>query len=222
MASIFRDEIPTEAFTDIIAELEKRPIADNQYREKAGSGRSQTFGIVNRRSLAPHYSRQNWLRPHLYHLLLKFGSEFVDISYNAITVNQNYKAAPHRDKNNKGSSFLVAFGSYSGGELNFLESDLSGSYCVRHKPIVTDFKKVLHSVNDFVGDRYSLVYYWFETSRSVSLPTWELRKEGKEWKFYCGGQQITKKTGLPHPLRGRKKKETGITKVETIVDILFE
>ena len=187
-----QNQIPSSAFDDIINELKRRPIADNQYRDKAGSGRSQSFGIVNRRSLAPHYSRQNWLRPYLYHTLLEFGSKYVDISYNSITINQNYKAAPHRDKN------------------------------ICCKPLVTDFSKALHSVNDFVGDRYSLVYYWFENSRSVRLPTWELRKEGKDWFFYCGGEQITKKTGLPHPLRGRKKKETGITKVETIVDILFE
>lgn len=217
-----QNQIPSSAFDDIINELKRRPIADNQYRDKAGSGRSQSFGIVNRRSLAPHYSRQNWLRPYLYHTLLEFGSKYVDISYNSITINQNYKAAPHRDKNNKGNSFLVAFGSYVGGELNLLEGDLSGSYDICCKPLVTDFSKALHSVNNFVGDRYSLVYYWFENSRSVRLPTWELRKEGKDWFFYCGGEQITKKTGLPHPLRGRKKKESGITKVNTIVDILFD
>lgn len=213
--------ITSSAFDDIISELQRRPISDNQYRDKAGAGRSQTFGIVNRRSLHPHYSRQNWLRPYLYHLLLEFGSNYVDVSFNSITINQNYQAKPHRDKNNRGNSFLVAFGDYTGGDLEILEGDLSGSHCVRYAPLTTDFSKVLHSVKDFEGDRYSLVYYWFENSRSVRLPTWELKKEGKDWFFYCGGQKITKKNGLPHPLRGKKKKETGITVVKENVDIDF-
>jgi len=200
-------KIPKDAFKEILLELQRQPITMNQYRTRAGAGCSQTFGIVNRRSLPPDYSRQNWLRPLLYHLLLEFASNHVTIPFNSITVNYNYKAAKHRDKNNNGESYLVAFGDYVGGDLKILEGDLSGTHNIYCSPLVTDFSKVYHEVSDFVGDRYSLVFYTFESSRSLPLPAWSLKAEGTKWFFYRNGQKITKDNGLPHPLRGRKKKE---------------
>jgi hypothetical protein len=208
------------AFDDIIAELTRQPLQENKYRLTAGAGRSQTFGIVNRRCTAPDYSRQNWCRPYLYHLLMEFGKKHVSIPYNSITVNQNYKADRHRDKNNKGQSYLVGFGSYEGGELNIHEGDLSGSHNICCNPIVTDFSKVLHSVSSFTGTRFSLVYYWFETSRSVPLPPASVRKEGNKWFFYRGDEKITRQIGLPHPLRN-KKKSGGIVRKEGDIEVGF-
>lgn len=194
-----------EAFLEIEKELERQPIPTNEYRNTAGAGRSQVFGIVGRRCLSPDYSRLCWMRPYLYKLLLDFGEQYVDISYNAITLNQNYRAAPHKDKNNIGDSFLVAFGNYTGGNLRIYEGDLSGSHNIKYTPLITDFSKVLHSVEEWEGERYSLVYYWFENSRSVPLPPPSVRKEGSKWFFYRGDKKITRQEGLPHPLRGRKK-----------------
>jgi fermentation-respiration switch protein FrsA (DUF1100 family) len=200
-------QIPSEAFKDILEELRRHPVTMNEYRTKAGAGCSQTFGIVNKRSLAPDYSRQNWYRPYLYHLLLEFAKKYVTIGFNSITINSNYKAAKHRDKNNKGDSFLVAFGEYQGGALKIFEGELMGSHNICCNPIVTDFSKVYHEVEDFTGERYSLVFYTFESPRSVPLPPWELRHEDGRWWFYRDGIKITKQNGIPHPLRGRKVKE---------------
>lgn len=199
--------IPPEAFSEILQELEMKPIEINKYRDTAGSGRSQAYGIVGRRCLPPDYSRQCWMRPKLYSHLLDFGKKYVDISFNAITVNQNYKAEKHRDKNNQGVSFLVGFGNYQGGALKIYEGDLSGAHDIRYKPVITDFSKVYHSVEDFTGDRYSLVYYQFKNSRSIALPPASVKKEGDKYYFYRGQEKITRKTGLPHPLRGRTKKQ---------------
>lgn len=206
--------IPPEAFQEILEELETHPLQTNEYRNKAGSGRSQTFGIVGRRSLPPDYSRQNWLRPKLYHHLLEFAQKYVDLSWNAITVNQNYQADKHYDKNNKGDSFLVAFGDFTGGRLQIHEGPLSGAHDIRHNPIKADFSKILHSVEGFEGNRYSLVFYWFENSRSVPLPSNSVKKEGDKYFFYRGEEKITRKNGLPHPLRNRKKttETTGMRK----------
>lgn len=211
-------KIPSEAFDEILKELRRQPIATNKYRTKAGSGQSQTFGIVNRRSLAPDYSRQNWLRPYLYHLLIEFAAKYVTIPFNSITVNQSYRASAHRDKNNKGDSFLVGFGSYTGGDLKILEGDLSGNHSVWCKPIITDFSKVLHEVDHFVGDRFSLVFYMFESKRSVPLPDWELRQEEGKWWFYRDGIKITKDKGLPHPLRKSKENKMMIEKKSVTVE----
>jgi len=199
------DEIPAEAFKDIYEELKRKPIEVNNYRDNAGAGRSQTFGIVNKRSLPPDASRQNWLRPKLYHHLLEFGKKYVTVPFNAITVNMNYQASPHYDKHNRGPSFLVAFGPFSGGELEIHEGPRLGLHDIRHKPIVDDFSKILHSVKGFEGERFSLVYYEFWTPRLPDLPEMSVRQEGDEYYFYRGDEKITKKNGLPHPLRGRKK-----------------
>jgi len=214
-----QSSIDSSEFDGIINELRAKPLQINEYRLKSGSGRSQAFGIVNRRCLAPDYSRQNWIRPYLYHLLLEFGKKFVSIPFNSITVNQNYKASAHRDKNNRGDSFLVAFGSYTGGDLKILEGDLSGTYNINCRPITTDFSKVLHSVEDFAGERYSLVYYWFETARSIPLPPPSVRQEGTKWFFYRGEEKITKKQGLPHPLR--RKRVLGVVLEDKEVQIDF-
>jgi len=199
--------IDPDVFKPIIDEIERKPVEINKYRDVAGSGRSQAFGIVNRRCLPPDYSRQCWLRPYLYKLLLDFGNTYVkDISWNAITVNQNYKADKHRDKGNIGKSFLVAFGDYEGGDLKIYEGDLSGNHNIRYKPIITDFNKYYHSVESFTGNRYSLVYYNFYNTRLTVLPPPSVIYENKKYFFKRGDVIITQKNRLPHPLLNRKKK----------------
>jgi hypothetical protein len=180
-------------FTDIIAELERRPIENNRNRKKTGYGRSQTFGVVYKIGdpLHPNYGRNCWARPKLYSHILDFAKKYVNISYNAITLNQNYQAKPHYDTNNIGVSYLVAFGDFIGGNLLIHESDLSGSHDVR-KPLIADFSKVLHSVEDFIGNRYSLIFY---TIKAPALPPPSVRIIDNKYCFFSGETHIT---SLPH------------------------
>lgn len=199
-------EIPAEAFKPIIDELVRRPLEFNAYRNTAGEGRSQAFGLVNRRCLPPDYSRQCWKRAYLYKLLLDFGEQYVKIPFNAITLNQNYRADKHRDKHNIGDSFLVAFGSYTGGDLLIHEGDLSGNHNIWCKPVITDFAKVLHSVDVFSGERYSLVYYQLTSPRMpAEIPPPSVVQQDGKWVFKRGDVVIT--NGLGHPLAGRTRKE---------------
>lgn len=211
--------IPPEAFKEILEELERRPLQTNKYRTIAGDGKSQSFGIVNRRCLPVDYSRQNWLRPKLYYHLQEFAKKYVDISWTSITVNQNYRSLPHRDKGNQGESFLVAFGSYSGGDLRIHEGDLSGSHDIWCKPIKADFSKILHSVDVFSGTRYSLVFYTLKPTKMPKepLPKGEAVFENGTYVFKRDGKIITPKEGLDHPLRGRKKEEKkgSVTAIES-------
>ena len=214
-------EIPTDAFASILEELKQRPLDVNHYRGNAGDGRSQAFGVVNKRCQPPDYSRQCWLRPYLYKLLLDFGETYVDLSFNAITLNQGYKAEPHYDKHNRGDSFLVAFGDYTGGELEIHEGPLKGLHDIRNKPIKADFSKILHSVRPFQGNRCSLVYYNFWMPNLKPLPAPSVREEKGKYYFYRGDEKITTKTGLEHPLRGRKKGQEGIQTEEKQVEVTF-
>ena len=199
--------IPQEAFRRIEEELQRQPLPVNHYRTLSGSGRSQAFGKVGKRCMPPDYSRQCWKRPYLYKLLLDFAESYVSIPFTSITVNQSYRAEPHKDKNNVGDSFLVAFGDYTGGELKIHEGDLSGSHDIRFKPIITDFSKVLHSVSDFQGNRYSLVFYTYKDNKfpdSILPPPSVVEIDGV-WTFKRGDQIIKKNQGLPHPLKNRIK-----------------
>jgi hypothetical protein len=184
---------------DIELELERLPISINKYRPSSGDGRSQAFGIVNRRCLPPDYSRQCWLRPYLYHLLLEYGRNHVPFAFTSVTVNQNYKADPHKDKGNVGQSYLVGFGDYTGGDLEIHEGPLKGLHDVR-TPIIADFTKILHSVKDFQGTRYSLVYY--TCKKSEGLPGASVEFQDSKWVFLRGGVVCK---SLPHPLAGRKR-----------------
>jgi len=196
--------IPPEAFDEILKELSRQPLEMNKYRMKVGNGRSQAFGVVNRRCLPPDYSRQCWRRPYLYKLLLDFGNKYVSqIPWNAITVNQNVQAQPHYDKHNIGDSYLIACGDYEGGELEIHEGEMKGVWSIQHRAILGNFSTFLHSVKPFTGNRVSLVYYNYKVPETISLPLPAVKQEEGKWVFYRGSEAI--KTGLPHPLAGRTK-----------------
>jgi len=186
-------------FLEIIKELERKPLDINKYRQTIG--RSQVYGITNRRCIKPDYSRNCWVRPYLYKLLLDYGNKNVPFPFTSITVNQNYQAQPHKDKGNVGQSFLVGFGNYTGGELKIHEGELEGLHDIR-TPVITDFSKVIHSVEDFTGDRYSLVYYNIR-NKPDDIPLPDVKEEDK-WYFYRGNEKITKKNPLFHPLQKKK------------------
>jgi len=198
--------IPEEDFKPILDEIKRQAIYQNPDRILAGAGRSQVFGVVGRRCLPPDYSRFCWLRPYLYKLLLDFGAKHCPFPFTSITVNQNYQAAAHRDKNNSGNSFLVAFGDYTGGELEILEGEKKGVYDIRHNPVIEDFSKVLHAVKPFEGERISLVFYTYTHPRwTQPVPSPSIREGNGKLVFYRGEEAI--ESGLPHPLRGVPKGE---------------
>jgi hypothetical protein len=201
--------IPEEAFAQILEELERRPLQTNKYRNIAGAGKTQAFGVVGRRCLPPDYSRQCWGRPRLYQLLLEFGDRWVrpaGVDFTSVTVNCNYAAAPHRDKNNNGRSFLVGFGNYQGGYTALLEGELKGDYDIRFRPLILDFSSVLHCVKEgWTGDRYSLVFYRYSNPKwpSTPLPPPSVKEIETGKLCFFRGEEVC--FGLPHPLRGRKK-----------------
>jgi hypothetical protein len=207
--------IPASAVAEILAELERKPITVNEYRKKVGSGRSQAFGLVNKRSDHPDISRQCWKRPYLYGLLEKFATTHVPFTdWDAVTVNQSFSCAPHKDKGNEGLSYIVAFGDFWRGKLTIHDHpDLSGSYDIKLKPLLFNGSALTHSVESFQGDRFSLVYY--RLKRKDPAAPYPARSdyyaaidpEKNDWKLYKRNLEgpPTVITGLPHPLKGRKK-----------------
>ncbi|CAE7923428.1 polr1c, partial [Symbiodinium sp. KB8] len=90
--------------------------------------------------------------------------------WTSISVNCNYAAARHRDKNNAGPSIIRGFGNYSGGELLYwpqdaregpvsgLSSTQARTLSVKRKAHLLDGTKA-HEVRQFRGERFSLVFY---------------------------------------------------------------
>jgi len=212
--------IPPEAFSALEQELVTRPLAVNMYRKTAGVGRSQTFGVVNRRCLPADYSRLCWMRPLLYKLLLEFGAKYISIPFTSITVNDCFRAAPHRDKGNVGDSVVVAFGDYQGGGLRMHEGVLEGVYDIKHAGIQADFSKITHSVEPFEGRRFSLVFYTasdkFGSAIALPPPSVALAPQNGKLVFKRGDEICT---GLAHPLKGKKK---GLTFTRVIKDVVVE
>jgi len=200
-------ELPESAFAEIILELERQPLEINRFRLNSGLGRSQTFGIVNKRCEIPDLARQCWLRPYLYHLLLDFAKKYIKISWTGIQVNQDYHSKPHRDAGNNGNSIIVGFGDYTGGELNCW----GVPHDIRHKPLIFDGSKELHWTLPWVGTRYSLVFHTLNPRFPLVryLEEYEPVIINNKWKIkYTSDhgdiEYLDRKNGLPHLLSGRK------------------
>jgi hypothetical protein len=201
-------EIPSEAFTEIISYLEKHPLEINKYRIKTGEGRSQCFGIVNKRSEIPDLSRLCWHHPYLYKLLLDFAKKYVKIPFTGIQVNQNYFSKPHRDVGNNGDSLIVGFGDYKMGELVVY----GVPHDIRHKPLIFDGSKEIHWTTQWTGTRYSMVFHTLEPRFPLirNLEDYEPVCVNGLWKIKYTDldgveKYLDKKQGLPHALLGRKK-----------------
>ena len=202
------DPVSKETFTEIIKELESRPLEINKYRDNVGIGRSQCFGIVSKRSLCPDLSRQSWKRVKLHHLLMEYARLYVPIPFTSIQVNQNMSCNEHLDKGNIGLSYIVGFGDYEGGSL-WVEDY---NHNIQYRPLLFDGSKQRHKTQVFRGNRYTIVYHTINPRPSYrdlmpSLSVYEVvEDEGiqkirdtRTGALYWGSQ------GLPHPLLGRKK-----------------
>jgi hypothetical protein len=100
-------------------------------------------------------SKWNRKFPRLYKLLRKFIAVcHPDFEYSTIQLNKNFQCLPHVDKYNKGSSYIIALGDFTGGEL-IVEGK---AYNIRNRWKKFDGRKE-HSVAPFDGERYSLVFF---------------------------------------------------------------
>ena len=179
----------------ILTELERKPIRNN-IRGGAGRGRSQTFGIVHRRrNLEPDYSRNCWNRPYLYHLLYTLGNLVCPHSFTSIAINQNFQCNAHKDKVNADDtmSTVYGFGEYTGGELVIEEGPMKGTHNIKHTPVVSDLKKNRHYVNQFSGNRISLVF--FTVKHPPHIPRGKVRNIDGKYMFFRGDSTDR----LPYP-----------------------
>ena len=120
---------------------------------------SVTFGHVKQRfrknpKIEPRQANKKY--PKVYIQLKKIAEIFFPhFGYDCITLNHNLKCKPHKDSNNRGYSYIVGFGNYTGGALNVDGKSID----IKYKPFTFDGKKKLHYVEDFEGDRWTAVFF---------------------------------------------------------------
>lgn len=212
-------ELDESAFRELIDHLSKTNIPINKYRKGVGEGRSQCLGMVRKRSMAPDLSRQSWMDARLHYLLMKFARLHVEIPFTSVQINDSYKCAAHKDKHNAGDSYIVGFGPYTGGEL-VLKMPEDREYNIRHRPILFNGSEIEHYTKDWVGRRWTIVFHTL-----VSPAKFPMIKQLDQYEavvmdgVWCIAyrepgrpvQYLSKKNGLPHPLKGRKKKKEETT-----------
>ena len=143
-------------FERLIELLQKRPLQMNRERKNSGVGRSIAFGIIYRRNLGLGRARYNKIYPEVYSEILKITKLInPDVNYTSFQLNDNYRSSPHVDANNDGTSCIIGFGDYTGGEIN-----VDGKkYNIRYTPLHMDASIQLHYTEPWEGCRYSLVIF---------------------------------------------------------------
>jgi len=122
-------------------------------------------------------------------------------TYTSININKNYAAKRHRDGNNAGPSLIKAFGDFTGGDINYWPSDdrkaavedLNFERQGGGDKVTTNIKNNMlmfdgnraHHVNDFKGDRFSIVFF--------SMRAWD--------KIPAEEAKLATKCGLPLPTK---------------------
>ena len=100
-------------------------------------------------------------RPDLWEALEEFRDlYFPHFQFTGVQLNHNYKIGPHKDNNNVGESVLVSCGDYDGGLTCVeMEDGIVQKYDARTMPIIFDGSKFTHWVEEFSGERFSVVFF---------------------------------------------------------------
>lgn len=92
-----------------------------------------------------------------FELLQKYDPEF---KFTTIQFNKNKKMIKHIDGKNVGDSYILGLGDYEGGDLIvYDENDKPNKINIKNKFHKFNGSKFYHEVDDFTGNRYTLVFY---------------------------------------------------------------
>jgi hypothetical protein len=136
--------------------LSRMTVHINYHRKNSGIGRTQVFGLTDRRSLGYGPVVNNKKYPELYKALKTLGNSIVPFDFDCIVLNHNYITKPHRDKNNKGESLIISFGNYQGGEL-VINGEVVDT---KLTPVIFDGSLLEHYNFPLItGNKYSVVFF---------------------------------------------------------------
>ena len=132
------------------------------------NGNQRGLGYTNPVGLKLNYCNGNYELPRfdevngdqVYLNVCKLISKYYpNHKFNALTINKNFRCKKHIDNKNTGVSWVVGLGDYIGGELN-IYSDKDIKVDIKYKPKIFDGSTLEHDVDEWIGNRYSIVAYY--------------------------------------------------------------
>jgi len=161
---------------------------------------SQILGMVFKRGEAPDLSKRSWINPRLHHLVMKFALVSLPPDFPFTSV-QILRGAGKFDTHNKGQSYVVRFGSYTGGEL-VLKEPHDTEYNILHRPMIFDATTDYY-FKEYEGTCWTLIFYTVTSKYAPirKLSDYEAVYESNKWSiaWHRPGEPITylsKKFGL--------------------------
>jgi hypothetical protein len=86
-----------------------------------------------------------------------------DFKASTITINKNVICEPHKDELNRGDTWIIGLGDYTGGRLIIEDLPLD----IKNKPFKFDGSQLLHWTEPFAGTRYSIMFYQNKNSPKI-------------------------------------------------------
>jgi len=149
----------------LVDEIIKFPHVNNRFRLVGHRPNSFVLGVqkvCGKYRVGRYMKEMRTLK--LWVMLCDFmKTHYPDFFWNSVIVNKNNRFDIHKDSNNKEgtTSMVIGLGDYAGGDLKLYDDDKQVLFAVSVKccPFFYDLKNTYHSVEEFIGDRYSLVFY---------------------------------------------------------------
>ena len=85
-------------------------------------------------------------------------SHYPEFEFDSVYVNKNVKCKKHLDSKNVGTSLLVGFGDYLGGESVLYINNEAEKMNIQICSVIFNGSKIEHESLPFTGTRYSLVF----------------------------------------------------------------
>lgn len=171
---------------------------DNKRRKNVRKGDkpvfSDTFGLVGSRgSSQPVLTAMSKTYPKVTELMNRWFASVGRKSFfwTSISLNIDYQAARHRDRNNLGPSAIRGLGKYRGGQLRYWKRDpltCKVEHLKKKDSMLLDIKKKVHyfdgrkahEVTHKSGQRISLVFFCVQRSERMSAA---LRRRATDMAF---------------------------------------
>lgn len=176
-AQVGRRRITDEEVTGVLREwgFARNVARVNVMQENVTWVWSDTLGLLRDRIGDIHLTQSSKRYPEFVQVLSQWltdrlPEEAKGFKFTSLNVNKDYAAKVHRDGNNFGPSMISAFGSFKGGQLNYYpeddgkEQDLEKLQVPKvqfelDKGLALFNGNCAHSVEDFEGNRFSVVYF---------------------------------------------------------------
>jgi len=119
------------------------------------------------------------LYPHFQIVIDKISKKYFpnDFYFNSVQINKNTNCKSHKDGKNIGYSIIIGLGDYIGGELCIEKPDDVHEININKKFLIFDGSKYTHWTNDFINDRYSLIFFNnFNFNYRIAIPSYKRPK----------------------------------------------